>query len=41
MEKWRRGRDFFAMGRKPLTQKPGDAGEDEVEAGSVWLKQEV
>lgn len=32
---------FFCHGTEALTQRPGDAGEVGVEAGSVWLKQEV
>lgn len=32
---------FFCHGKEALTQRPGDAGEVGVEAGSVWLKQEV
>lgn len=32
---------FFCHGTEALTQRPGDAREVRVEAGSVWLKQEV
>lgn len=32
---------FFCHGTEALTQRPGDAREVGVEAGSVWLKQEV
>lgn len=32
---------FFLPWNGMLTQRPADAGEVGVEAGSVWLKQEV